>query len=231
MNPFAALMGGLAIVFAVLAIASVILPALALAYVALRVQDTRRSEPDPRLGMKTAFHTVHSFAIILILVGLSVFMVDLMQGAIGGKPNVNAPQNPFGGPPPAARRGGDGFNVAQRTAVGLVGSGILFSVSFWAFLLGTNDSTHRQVRRVFSGGRMALCLLVTMMTVTGLLVVLLQKAPDDEATESLLAMLLVWFPAACVHMILFFANMRESPRKRGRGGDEEDRGWRPADDR
>lgn len=228
----AGIIGAVAVVLTILAAALTIIPiVVALAYVALRVQDARQTEPDPRLGMKTAFHMMHTISILLVLGGLSVFMIDLMDGAISGnKPNVAPPPNPFGGAaPPARAPRGDSFNAAQRVAVALVVSGLLFGIAFWAFLLGTNDGTRKAVRRVFVGGRMALCLLITIVSVTGLLVVLMQKDPQHQVTEALLAMLIVWFPAACVHMILFFANMGEprSGRRRRDEDDEEERGWRP----
>jgi TRAP-type C4-dicarboxylate transport system permease large subunit len=112
--------------------------------------------------------------------------------------------------------------------VALVGSGGLFAVAFWAFLLGTNDPTQRSVRRVFVGGRMALCLLVLMITVTALVAVLIQKEPQNEAAESLLAILLVWFPASVIHLVLFSATIGGT--RRPRRDDGEERGWRPADD-
>jgi hypothetical protein len=248
MNPFAAVVAGLAVLFVVLALAVFAIPVLALAYVALRVQDAAREEPDPRLGMKAAFHAVHSFSVLLVLVGLSILTVDLLNGALGGRPNAPGAPNPFG-PPPAARAG-DGPGAAKRTAAGLIVSGGLFGLTFWACLTRTNDAARRSVRRVFVGGRMALCLLVVLIAVTGLLVTLFQKTPDDGAMEALVGTLLVWLPAAGVHMALFAANMgaprrprrrpepeddedRDDRRRRPEDDDEdrEERPWRPADDR
>ena len=70
---------------------------------------------------------------------------------------------------------------------------------FWAFLLGTNDSEQRSVRRVFVGGRMALCLLITMFTVTGLIVNLAQKTSETAVPRRLVGTLLVWFPLESSH--------------------------------
>jgi heme/copper-type cytochrome/quinol oxidase subunit 2 len=213
-----AVIGATIVVFVLIGSAAVLVP-VALAYVALRVQDARQSSPDPKIGMKLAFHAVHTTAILIVLAGLSVFMIDVMDGMIGP---VNRPN--FGGPAPV--RGDDGLNSAKRTALALVGSGALFGVVFWAFLVGTNDSEHRSVRRVFVGGRMALCLLITMFTVTGLIVNLAQKSSESQVTEALIGMLLVWFPAGVVHMLLFFNNVNIKSPRRG-SDDDDDRPWRP----
>ena len=216
-----AVLGATIVMFVVLGAASVLVP-VALVYVALRVQDARQTVPDPKVGMKLAFHAVHTTAILIILTGLSIFMIDLMDGSIA--PGPNRPN--FGGQP--AQMKDSGLNSAKRTALALVGSGLLFGVMFWAFLTGTNDAEQRSVRRVFVGGRLALCLLITMFTVTGLLVNLAQKTSDTRATEVLTGMLLVWFPAAIVHMLLFFMNVNtRSARKRAADDDEDDRPWRP----
>jgi hypothetical protein len=215
MPGFAALFGGWVLIL-IVALAIITLLPIALAYVALRVQDSRNSEPDPRLGLKTAYHMVHTLAILLALFGASIFMIDLLDGAIGRNPGFRR----F--PPP-----GPGLNEMQRTAFGLIISGLLFGFVFWFFLLATNDSKRRAVRRVFVGGRMALCLLMTMFTVTGLLIVFIQKEPDHQATESLIALLLVWFPAMCLHMLLFYSNLTD--RRAKKDADDDERPWRPSE--
>jgi heme/copper-type cytochrome/quinol oxidase subunit 2 len=217
-----AVIGATIVVMVVLGAAAVLVP-VALAYVALRVQDAKQSTPDPKLGMKLAFHAVHTTAIFIILAGLSIFMIDLMEGAIAPAPNVPN----FGGRPGQVQQGG--MNAEQRTAIAMVGSGALFAVVFWAFLMGTNDSELRSVRRVFGGGRMALCLLITMFTVTGLIINLAQKSPEHQITEALIGMLLVWLPAGIIFMVLFFANVnaRTTAYSRRRDDDEDDRPWRP----
>jgi Na+/melibiose symporter-like transporter len=217
-----AVIGATIVIMVVLGAAAVLVP-VALAYVALRVQDAKQSTPDPKLGMKLAFHAVHTTAILLILTGATIFMIDLLEGAIAPAPN--APN--FGGRPAQVNQGG--LNAAQRTAFALIGSGALFAVVFWAFLMGTNDSEQRSVRRVFGGARMALSLLITMFTVTGLIINLAQKSPEHQITEALIGMLLVWFPAGVIFMVLFFTNVnaRTSGSRRRGDDDEDDRPWRP----
>ncbi|MBA4064963.1 MAG: hypothetical protein C0501_14865 [Isosphaera sp.] len=223
-NVFAGLAVATGLVFGLIFAASALLP-VALAYVALRVQDARHETPDPKLGLKTAFHTIHTAAVLLVLGGLSALMVDAMRDTLGGGAGRGAPR-----PAPAARAQ-DGPNETQRVAAALIASGALFGGGFWALLVGTNDGSRRAVRRVFVGGRLALCLLVTLFTFTLLLVNLFQKEADASMTEAMLALLIVWAPAGVVHLLLFALNTAE-PRER-RGSDDRDRdrgrGWRPED--
>lgn len=214
------LIGGFVVVLIVFLAVGALVP-VALAYVALRVRDARSTEPDLELGAKTAFHLIHTLGILMALAGLTVSMLDLMSGTIAPKRGA-VPQLLPGRPQPQPQDEG-GFNNAQRTAAALTGVGAFFALVFWGVLLGTNDRRHRSVKRVFTGGRMALCLIITVLTVAGLAVTLLQKDPNDELTESFLAILVVWFAAAVIHMILFREAARP-PRKRNLDDDE---AWTP----
>jgi hypothetical protein len=216
------IIGGFIVVLIVVLAVGALVP-VALAYVALRVRDARGTEPDPELGAKTAFHLINSIGILMALTGLTISMLDLMSGTIAPVPRgAQQPAFPPRGQPAQAQKEG-GFNNAQRTAAALTGVGALFALVFWGVLLGTNDRRRRSVQRVFTGGRMALCLLITMLAVAGLAVALIQKEPDDEATESLLAILIVWFTAAVFHLMLFRAATREPRKKR----DDEEEAWTP----
>jgi len=196
---------------------------VALAYVVLRVRDARGPDPDPALGTKTAYHLINSLGILMALTGLTVSILDLMSGTIAPKP-AGQQQPVFPPcPQPAQPAKEGGFNTAQRTAAALTGVGVLFALAFWGLLKGTNDRRRRSVQRVFVGGRMALCLLITILAAAGLAVALVQKDPDYEVTESLLAILFVWLAAAIVHLILFRAATREPRKKR----DEEEEAWTP----
>ena len=217
---FGAFFGGFAAFIAVLFAVTALIP-FALAYVALRVRDSRSAEPDPALGTKTAFHLIHSLGVLMALAGLTISAMDLFSGEI-------APKQPgvVRGPQPAPAQKEGGFNNAQRTAAALVGVGALFALVFWGLLLGTNDRKRRAVQRVFVGGRMTFCLLMTMIAVAGLVVVLVQKDPDHQLTESFLGMLFVWFPAAIIHMALFRAATREPKSRNPR--DTEEEAWTPS---
>jgi heme/copper-type cytochrome/quinol oxidase subunit 2 len=215
--------------FVVLMIVSLAVGALvpvALAYVALRVRDARGADPDPELGAKTAFHLINSIGILMALTGLTISMLDLMSGVIAPRPVPGLQQRAFPQRGQAAPQKEGGFNNTQRTAAALTGVGVLFALAFGGILLGTNDRSRRSVMRVFTGGRMALCLLITMLTVAGLAVALVQKDPDHEITESLLAILIVWFAAAVVHLVAFRVATREK-REKGTKRNEDEEAWTP----
>jgi hypothetical protein len=217
------IIGGFVVLLIVTLAVGALVP-VALAYVALRVRDARGPEPDPALGAKTAYHLINSLGILMALTGLTISMLDLMSGTLAPKPPAGLPQQAFpprGQPAPAQKE--EGFNNAQRTAAALTGVGVLFALAFWGILLGTNDRRLRSVQRVFIGGRMALCLLITLLAVAGLVVALIQKDPEYEAAESLLAILFVWFAAAVAHLILFRAATREPRKKR----DDDEEAWTP----
>jgi len=208
MNVLEALFSSLAILLAAAWILMVMVP-VGLAYIALRVRDQRSVKPDKWLGLKTAFHLVHSLAVLLILGGLSVSAADLMQGQMGGQPR-NQPavgqQNPFvvGRPVPPPAPKDEFWNSAQRTAAPLVASGLLFALIFWGLLAsGTNDGKYTTVRRTFVGGRLAVCLLVVFAAVTALGVLLAQKDPKMEPVELVSGVLIVWVPGTAVHLFLF----------------------------
>jgi heme/copper-type cytochrome/quinol oxidase subunit 2 len=217
------IIGGIVALFIVILAVGALVP-VALAYVALRVRDARDTEPDSELGGKTAYHLINSIGILMALTGLTISMLDLMSGTIAPKPAGQQQQVFPPRPQPAQAQKEGGFNAAQRTAAALTGVGVVFALVFWGLLMGTNDRRRRSVQRVFVGGRMALCLLITMLAAAGLAVNLVQKDPDHEVTESLLAIFFVWFAAAVFHLLLFRASTRE-PRKKKR--DEEEEAWTP----
>lgn len=87
-----------------------------LAYVALRVRDSRAAVPDPKLGLKLAYHVIQSLAVLMVLIGLSISSADLMQGILGGNQRNAAPD------------ADEFWNVPQRSAAALVGTGALFTL-------------------------------------------------------------------------------------------------------
>jgi hypothetical protein len=199
--------GGL-FVFSFLAMLPVLFIPVALAYVAVRIRDARHARPDPAIGLKSAFHLVHSLAVLMVLAGLSLSASDLMQGQLGGQPRNQPAQPPFVGvgmrPPPAPPPKDEFWNTAQRSAAALVASGVLFGLIFWGMLLtGTNDRKYPIVRRTYVGARLAVCLLVVFTAVTVVGLVLAQKDPKMEPVELLAGVLIVWLPGSAVHGFLF----------------------------
>jgi hypothetical protein len=168
------------------------------------VRDQKLRKPDPQLGLKTAFHVLHTMAVILLLIGLSLSVGDLLQGVLTGNQR-NAGEAPIGarrGAPPPDDDGGF-WNPMQRTAAALTACGTLFTLFFWLLLTGTNNRRYPAVQRVFMGGRLALSLLVVFLAVTTIAAISVQKNPEFEPVELLIGVLVVWTPSAVVHLLLF----------------------------
>src|SRR5262249_22056158 len=129
---FGGFIGGFAVILFI-AFAVSALYTVGLAYVALRVRDSRNDEPDPQLGMKTAFHLIHTTGILMILTGLTLSTTDLMEGTLSKKQKPAQPQIGAGGVVRPGPQKDDGFNAAQRTGVALDGVGAMFALVFWMF--------------------------------------------------------------------------------------------------
>jgi hypothetical protein len=206
MNNLFDLLGSIAIVFTISFLASVLIP-VGLAYIALRMRDSRAKVPDPKLGLKTALHLVHSIAILMLLTGSSISAADMMQGALGGNKR-NAAQPIGRGQAPLAPAADEFWNTSQRSAAALAGSGALFAILFWVLLRTTNDRKFLAVRRTFVGGRLAIALLIVFFAVTGITLTIVQKDIKVEPVELMAGALMVWMPAAAIHMYLLHQAMK-----------------------
>ena len=190
----------LLIVSGILLLLIVIAPA-GLAYIALRVRDSRLTVADPQLGFKAAFHTLHMLAVVMALAGLSLSAGDLLQGTLtneippANKPQLNRRQ--------IVEKDDSFWTTAQRTAAALATSGFLFGLFFWIVLTSTNDRRYPSVRRTFLGARVGLCLLIVFVAVTASGILCVQKNPDLEPVEYLTGVVIVWLPSCVVHMLLF----------------------------
>jgi hypothetical protein len=166
---------------------------LAIPYAVLRLRETRE-EADPRLGLRVALSFFFSLALLLVLTGLTVFVVDLLQ------------QSNFLGPRRFGGIGRQDFpNQAQRTAFALMVSGGLFILLHFIFLVVMTDRQSRSpVRRMFIGWRFVIHGLVVMFTMTLLMIVLFQidRVQNVEVIQTLLGFLAVWGPSWLVHLML-----------------------------
>jgi hypothetical protein len=173
---------------------------VAVPYAVMRMRDVRGEHHDPQLGLKVAYHFIYSLGILLVLVGLTVNVADLI---IDEKPA--GPQ--FGMPVPVrANPKADGrlLTPTMRTGWALAASGLVFTAVFGlATQLGTNVRRFPAVRRVYVGWRLVVAGIAVVVAVTTLLYWLFMKdQPDNKMYEIALATLAVWAPTLAVHVFL-----------------------------
>ena len=193
---------------------------------------TRAAVSDPHLGRKTACYFFVNLAVFLLLAGMTISVLDVMDYVF--EPAVAAQQaRKNGNPPPQAaidpttgkplpQPAHDWFNDQQRTAAGLVVSGLVHGLLFFAIAyFGTNDRQFPAVRRAFVGLRLVLCLIVVMTASTAAIVLAFQRDDWDlKFVQIEIAVAAVWAPAALVHGALL---LRSSGwRTRGRNEPAED---------
>jgi hypothetical protein len=188
-----------------------LLLALAFPYAVLRLRDAHNRHPDPQLGFKAILHFMLSLAVLMILTGLTVIVVDAVL-QIG---EVNRPAQEFP-------------NAAQRTGAAFILSGVLFfGLALLLILVLTTDTSPSLARRMFLGCRCAAHGLVVMFALTALLVVLFQKNAFGrdtsllEARKTFIAVLLVWGPSSVLH----FSLMRLASRPPVAGRRPPEREW------
>jgi hypothetical protein len=206
------LAGSLAVVFVVPVI---VICGLAVAYLSLRIRDSRSETPDPELGIKSAYHAFMSVGILLVLTGLTISATDFLSELFEDKqkqqpqflPPQFGPQGKFGQMQqvPVRQPDEDPFDrLSQRVAWPLVISGCLFSlVGLLLLTAGTNDGRFPAVKRTFGGLRLIIEGLNVMAGVTFLITLLFQKdVTEMRAYAIALALIVIWFPAAAVQVFL-----------------------------
>jgi hypothetical protein len=198
-------------------IVPVVLLGFAVAYVSLRIRDSRSETPDPDLGIKSAYHAFMTTGILLILTGLTISATDFLNEAFDDKQKNQMPQfappAPFGPQPklgvqPPMRPqpiNDDPFDrLSQRVAWPLVISGMLFSLmSLLLIVAGTNDKHFPAVKRTFGGLRLVVEGLSVMAGMTITIELLFQKDITDLRPFSIaVALICVWLPAAAIQVFL-----------------------------
>ena len=217
-----------------------VLAGLAVVYLSLRLRDARAEQPDPELGIKSAYHAFLTTGILLALTGLSISAIDLLGDAFeGDKPVQQQPQfnpqfNPrFPQPQPQVRPANDPFDtVSQRVAWPLVISGVLFSlVALLLLRLGTNDPHYPSARRAFGGLRLVVGGFTVMSAVTLIIELLFQKDLGTTRPYAIgVGLLAIWFPASAVQLFLlkrlvglpYYVPPRPKKSKARRWEDDED---------
>lgn len=195
---------------------------LAIPYVVLRLRSD--VQHHPQLGMKAGLQYFFSLAIIFILVGATVIVVDLMVREDKQVPAQNA-NNPFG-PPQVARPDDETLNESQRVGLGMIISGTL--IAFVHFLMALNltlGATGHRVRQTFLGWRFAIHGLVVFFSLTILIILCLQPKAFEEplyrGIKSLLAVLVIWVPSWMIHYVLLRTSSEE-PLDRKPSREEDD---------
>ena len=124
-------------------------------------------------------------------------IADLVAGLERGE---DAPVPP-GMPVPKAPR--EWFNDKQRTAAGLVSSGLLYAMIFWTVLrLCTNSRTFPAAGRSFVGVRLLISVAIIMTLTTIAMVGVFQKGDTDLRSGGLIVGLaLVWGTSALLHLV------------------------------
>lgn len=198
--------------FAFVILVPLALGGLVVAYLSLRIRDARADQPDPELGIKSAYHAFLTAGILLALTGLSISVIDLLGDAFEGpqanvqpQPQFN-PRFPQPQPQPMPRaRADDPFgSMSQRVAWPLVISGVLFSlVALLLVKLGTNDPRYPSVRRTFGGVRLVVSGFTVMAAATLIIELLFQKdMPSTRPYAFGVGLLAIWFPASAVQVFL-----------------------------
>jgi hypothetical protein len=191
------------LLFAVFVIFGAI-PSVAVPYAVLRMRDTTGENHDPQLGLKVGYHFFFSLGVLMIQLGLTVNVADLLiddnnaAAAAQFRPGF-APQ-----PLRAPRTDSRLLTPAMRIGWAVAASGLVFAVVFGATsILGTNVRRFPAVRRVFAGWRMMVAGLAVVSAVTVLIVWLfLKDKPDNKMFEIALATLAIWAPSLAVHVFL-----------------------------
>jgi hypothetical protein len=194
------LFSGLAITALLFGLLPFLLLGLAIPYAILHSRDSRGVERDPQLGLKTALYFFYSVSILMVLMGLSIIVVDLLRDL-----QLFGPA-PFGPRP----RGGSSFNSTRRFGSSLMFAGFIFGlVQFIIIHMTTNDRRWPLPRRVFGGWRLAVSGLVVLLTFTGLVVSLFQENMQVESLQDFIAVLSVWSPAWLVDLVLLKSRSRQ----------------------
>jgi hypothetical protein len=184
-------------------------------YILLRARNARAVPHDPQLGRKFLLAMFLHIAILLILGGLSVSMVDWAEYAfepvierreaqkeaeLARERGEEAPVFPAGLPPKGPR---EWFNEKQRTAAGLVSSGLLYACLFWpALRFLTNARRFPAAGRSFTGLRLLLSVVIVMILTTISLIGVFQKGNAGLVA----GLAVVWGSSALLHGIALLAS-------------------------
>ncbi|MBL8864586.1 MAG: hypothetical protein JNK93_03405 [Planctomycetia bacterium] len=202
MDPFAgALFAGLGFSLLLMALLPAVLMLVALIYVGLRVRDAKAEHPDPELGLKTAYWLLYTLGVLIFHFGLTILFSHWLEALELTGPARFGGGN-FGRP---GMGGNDSWSQASRTGWAMVTAGLFLALAFYLVgTLGTRDREWPAVRRLFTGGRIALAGLMVTFAFTFLVAMQFQKdIPPGGIYETALASLAVWLPSMAIHVFLY----------------------------
>jgi hypothetical protein len=192
-------------------------------FLGLRVKNASlpSEERDPQLGRKFALGVFLHVAVMLLLTGLTISAVDIateMTTNLGGNTTPTSAFRGPGMPPPttSTTTSKPFFNTQQRTAAGLMLSGVLHGVLFFMLLtFGTNARKYPAAGRAFVVNRLLVAGLILMSVTTSFCLFLFSEG--DMKVDSfgpILGLAVVWGPTALGHFLwLVFAMKQDEAKK------------------
>lgn len=191
-------------------------------FLSLRIRNTALppDERDPHLGRKFALGLFLHLAVLLLLVGLTVFAVDFFEELINGGGNNSPAAAPAGPGPLAMTTSGPVAkpfpNAQQRVAFGLMLSGVLHGVLFAMLLFfSTNARKFPAVSRAFVLNRLLVAGVILMLVTTEFCLLLFSEG--GESVESpfghILGMAVVWGPVAIGNLLWLFFGLNQEKAK------------------
>jgi hypothetical protein len=191
-------------------------------YIILRVRERGAEIHDPQLGIKAGLHCLITITLLIFLAGCSVVVVDkLMQATrdenVKKKKDVMWPDeyDEFGydeelGLGDAKDADDEFLSPATRVGFALMVSGGLTTALFaWLLISRTNERKWPAPRRTYSGGRFVLASLISILAITGALVIAFGKEDSVDVEDKaevislFLGLVIVWVPAGCLELALF----------------------------
>jgi hypothetical protein len=190
-------------------------------FLSLRMRNTAlpAEERDPHTGRKFALGVFFHLGVLLVLTGLTLSAVDICENLTGsGNSGGNAPATWRAGPgmpPPPPAAGKPFFNTQQRTACGLMLSGVLHGVLFFMLLtFATNARKFPAVGRAFVINRLLIAGVILMAITTSFCVMLFAEGEFMvESFGRVLGLALVWGPAALGHFLWLMFGMSKEKAK------------------
>ena len=175
-------------------------------FISLRMRDAQAEVKDPQLGFKTILYFFCNLSILQVLAGLTMLVeninevifdpVALMNGPMGG-PGFGGPRTPFG-------ISTTWLNAMQRFAIGLIVSGLMHTVLFFAAIrYFTNDREFPAVNRAFMALRLFIAIQTVFWTTTVAVIHTISADNFDYVLFlRLLSVSMVWWPVTVLHFYL-----------------------------